>query len=802
MANRLCLNCFNVKGDFQVCPKCGYTEGTPAEQPHYLEPGTILNGHFIIGTVIGAGGFGITYKCYDSTLGVMVAVKEFYPVGLVNRAPGNNTVQLLSNDKKKQYKQQIKRFLVEAQSIAQFGKAKDIVNVYDYFEANNTAYIIMEYIDGILLKDYIEKKGKIPVDNALMIVRLIIESVKKIHSMGIIHRDVSPDNIFIDSSDTVKVFDFGAAILNTEDTSLSVDKIIKIGYSAPEQYRENSRQGFFTDIYSIGAIFYHMITGIKPIESTEREFKDTLKSPRELGIEIDLNIDKAIMEAMAVQPELRFQGIQQFEEALDGKRLAQYPKVTLRRRKLKRNLIMVASLVAILAISLGVVAMRANKGYVDNVLKPTLEAPSDTVTIWVDSEEMENAFLNYTNSTFYNNNKDSTTNVDQKRALEEFNKVKYEIVNVTDEYDSMDAALESVKGTENMPDIFLTDNVTDVESYQPLNLKEYLYGLRLQDDNEIQKILYMTNEKIYKYTSDYSTYFNENYEVPTAFDVVVMYMNCDSSDVKLSEYEKAGAAGITVSSLVDKVNSNGTIDIEEVIKANKDGSEHTYFANNTDKLIGACASENFDKANPSCDTNNELYKEISSINSDTITNYSWARLNKNKNSGTTTASTDKSSDSKTNYAVDVNSPDNSKMYGNSVIAGVGYRNFYYKTDISKFVSKTANDINVPYKVCIPLVNNHMIVSLKGKLAINGNLTENEELAAVRFVYYATQQEYTDSSAGNPIPITEKKYEEFFNFIKVFGEYDSFNLKKLIDSEYPCYVLGKNLKGSESTESDK
>ena len=129
MASELCMNCFSVKGQYEVCPFCGYVEGTPPEQPHYLTPGTILGNHFIVGTVIGAGGFGITYKCFDTTLGVAVAVKEFYPAGLVNRSPGESRVGLLSGDKKEQYGQQLRRFLMEAQSVAQFGKARDIVNV-------------------------------------------------------------------------------------------------------------------------------------------------------------------------------------------------------------------------------------------------------------------------------------------------------------------------------------------------------------------------------------------------------------------------------------------------------------------------------------------------------------------------------------------------------------------------------------------------------------------------------------------------------------------------------------------------
>ena len=282
MASELCMNCFSVKGQYETCPFCGYQEGTPPKQPHYLTPGTILGNHFIVGTSIGVGGFGITYRAYDTTLGVIVAIKEFYPVGLVNRSPGERKIGLLSGEKQIQYQEQLKRFLMEAQSIAQFGKAKDIVNVYDYFEENNTAYIIMEYIDGVLLKDYLEKQGRMEVKTALTIIEPVIEAVKKIHAQGIIHRDISPDNIFIADEEAIKVFDFGAARLSDSKEGMAAEKVIKVGYSAPEQYRDVALQGFYTDIYSVGAILYQMVTGIKPIESTEREYKDELMSPKEL----------------------------------------------------------------------------------------------------------------------------------------------------------------------------------------------------------------------------------------------------------------------------------------------------------------------------------------------------------------------------------------------------------------------------------------------------------------------------------------------------------------------------------------
>ena len=353
MASELCMNCFSVKGPYEVCPYCGYVEGTPPKQPHYLTPGTLLK-NLIVGTVIGVGGFGITYKCYDATLGIIKAVKEFYIVGLVNRAPGERRVGLLSGDKEQQYKERLQRFHMEAQSVAQFGKAKDIVNVYDYFEENGTAYMVMEYIDGVLLKDYLEKQGPMDPEAALGAIMPIMEAVKKMHSKGIIHRDVSPDNIFIASEESIKLFDFGAAQLNETKTGMAAEPVIKVGYSPLEQYRNANRQGFYTDVYAVGAILYQMLTGMAPIESTEREFKDKLKSPREVGVKISANADRAVMEALAVRPELRFQGIQQFQDALLNKRIAEYPKDKLRRKKRKRYAVI--GLFATLAVAVGAAA--------------------------------------------------------------------------------------------------------------------------------------------------------------------------------------------------------------------------------------------------------------------------------------------------------------------------------------------------------------------------------------------------------------------------------------------------------------
>lgn len=560
MASELCMNCFSVKGQYEVCPYCGYVEGTPPAQPHCLTPGTILGNHFIVGTVIGFGGFGITYKCYDTTLGITVAAKEFYPIGLVNRSPGQNKVGLLSGEKRVQYREQLKRFLMEAQSVAQFGKAKDIVNIYDYFEENGTAYIIMEYIDGILLKDYLEKQGAMPPEVALSVIMPIIEAVKKIHSKGIIHRDISPDNIFITDEKSIKVFDFGAALLNDSKEGMAGEKVIKVGYSAPEQYRDKSRQGFYTDIYSVGAILYQMLTGKKPVESTEREYKDKMKSPMELGVKINSNVDRAVMEAMAVRPELRYQGIQQFEEALRNKRVAEYPKDKIRRKKRKRNWIIGTTATLILALGVTITLMKTVLRPESEIFDSTINNDT-TITIWVENEDQKKQLEELEERGF---KKGDLDNSEWEKFWKENEKVT---VNVEVQPD-METALANTP-EENRPNMYLTDHVSSAQKEGLVSL-EGLYDELDADEN----YAYLGKETYEQEFSDYT-------ELPTGLDTVLVYScNLETKDENTLE-EKSKV-------IADSVNAS-----EEGIKTIKESDLMGLFQDNS----GATASDNQAKQN-------------------------------------------------------------------------------------------------------------------------------------------------------------------------------------------------------------
>lgn len=212
MLNR-CKNCFEVFDISQsICPYCGYMEGDAPKELFYLSPGTVLSDRYIIGKGIGCGGFGITYLAWDNKLEIIVAIKEFYPGGLVNRIPGQPDIILLSEKQRRQFDAAFARFIEEAQSMAQFSSHNAIVNVFEYFEENKTAYIVMEYLQGTDLAAYMgQNNGKCSYDDTLKIAEKLFDAVEAMHDKGIIHRDIAPDNVMLTSAEYVKMFDFGAA---------------------------------------------------------------------------------------------------------------------------------------------------------------------------------------------------------------------------------------------------------------------------------------------------------------------------------------------------------------------------------------------------------------------------------------------------------------------------------------------------------------------------------------------------------------------------------------------------------------
>ncbi|MCQ4022117.1 MULTISPECIES: leucine-rich repeat protein [unclassified Ruminococcus] len=315
--NNICYNCFNEKGNNQICPHCGYNQQQDREKyPMALPVGTVLGGKYILGRVLGQGGFGITYKAQDYQTKEIVAIKEFFPDTMATRS-NSTAVTAFTQQRDQSFLYGKKCFLDEAKTLAEFIGNPNIVRVYSYFEENNTAYFVMEYVDGISLKTYLENNGgKITLENAEKLLFPIMDALSAVHSKSIIHRDISPENISITKDGVVKLLDFGAARYSFGNESQSLDVILKHGYAPKEQYTRRGKQGPFTDVYSFAATFYKAITGRIPPDSIDRIDDDELIMPSALGCKIPKNTEDVLIKALSVQTADRYQSMGEFKAAL------------------------------------------------------------------------------------------------------------------------------------------------------------------------------------------------------------------------------------------------------------------------------------------------------------------------------------------------------------------------------------------------------------------------------------------------------------------------------------------------------
>ena len=289
------------------------------ENLHCLRKKTRLIGRYTIEKVLGQGGFGITYLGMDELHEKPVAIKEFFPQGIVTRnIEYQDTVTVTFVGEKENYEKGKERFLKEARTMAKFSKDEGIVKALDFFEINNTAYIVMEYLEGITLKQYLRENQRIAPEDLIELLVPLIESLDEIHSQGMIHRDISPDNIMVLPDGRIKLMDFGAARDYTEFGEKSLSIVLKPGYAPPEQYQTHGVQGPWTDIYALCATMYKCITGENPPDAIERVMDDHLKKISAFGIPVLPQIEEAIIKGMSVAANDRYQNVGDFCEDLYG----------------------------------------------------------------------------------------------------------------------------------------------------------------------------------------------------------------------------------------------------------------------------------------------------------------------------------------------------------------------------------------------------------------------------------------------------------------------------------------------------
>ena len=392
--DNLCYNCFREReGQDGPCPYCGFDRAENEKKyPVALRAGTVLNGRYIVGRVLGQGGFGITYLAWDTKLEAKVAVKEFMPNEIATRI--GTTVSIAVESRTEDFTYGAERFQEEARTLAKFMGQPNIAGVTDYFDENDTSYFVMDYIEGISFKTYIANQGgKVSVDDALNVMIPVLRALTAVHAEGFIHRDVTPDNIYITKDGVVKLLDFGSARYSIGDKSKSLDVILKVGYAPKEQYIRRSRQGPYTDVYSCAACLYAAITGFLPPESLERLDKDELVPISQLGIEIPEWLDKAILKGLAIQPEDRFQNAQEFLDAIEQQQVVEVPGAapppdtgagTMNRLAgwvKKRPVLSGVIAAAAVAILVGLSVLTGGGGSGDGGGEPLLPSPVPSITI-------------------------------------------------------------------------------------------------------------------------------------------------------------------------------------------------------------------------------------------------------------------------------------------------------------------------------------------------------------------------------------------------------------------------------------
>jgi len=355
-----CFGCFAELEKAGVCPRCGYDpREDEGRYPMALPQGSILKERYIVGRVLGQGGFGITYAALDFETKELMAIKEYMPGALASR-DSSGTVTSHGGQTTADFINGKQGFLDEANTLVDFSRNPHIVNISDYFEQNGTAYFVMEYVRGRNLKAYVKLMGgRLGQEEANRILLPIMEALGEVHAKGLVHRDIAPDNIIVTAEGSAKLIDFGAARYSTGEKSLSLDVILKHGYAPVEQYSRHGRQGAYTDVYAMAATYYYAVTGAVPPDSIDRARGERLIPPSELGAKLDAQTERVLFKALAVEQQDRYRNMGDFVHALRGETVTPAfetkspEKNTESAKKTKKPLIIALAAVLLIALVIG-----------------------------------------------------------------------------------------------------------------------------------------------------------------------------------------------------------------------------------------------------------------------------------------------------------------------------------------------------------------------------------------------------------------------------------------------------------------
>lgn len=316
-----CVGCMKPLTAEGRCAYCGLQQDKYRPIPRCLRPGMCLRDRYVLGRVLGEGSFGISYIAWDCLLDTVVAIKEYFPASLVSRhiseEDEDTNVYIYEKRESQKYQESLKKYLGEAKSLSAYYDLDGIVSVRDFFYANNTAYIVMGYVDGISVKEYVEKNGPIEGEKFLRMLEPVIQSLAKVHQTGVLHRDISPDNMLLTRDEKLVLIDFGAARKENINMTRSMKVVFKRGFSPEEQYRTRGQQGAWTDVYALCATAYYALTGKAPDESIQRVLEDDMPSLTEMtDVDLPMQQKRAFMKGMTVDFHHRYQTMDELYQGL------------------------------------------------------------------------------------------------------------------------------------------------------------------------------------------------------------------------------------------------------------------------------------------------------------------------------------------------------------------------------------------------------------------------------------------------------------------------------------------------------
>ena len=280
-----------------------------------LPPGTVLGGRYVTGMYLGDGGYGITYRALDLMNNSRVAIKEYRPKQFCERSRNRSTLTVLQEE---EFNYGLKHFKTEIEILESLQNIPEVVRYYNSFAENNTAYYVMEFLDaGTLQQRLKERKEPLSYTEAVQLLLPAILAFHRVHELGVLHRDISPDNIFVGKDNSIRLIDFGASRTQTSNYSNSFMPVEKEGYSPPEQHtldRDGKNQGPWSDVYAMTGTIYHSIVGRRPPNSSARLAGDLLDFPT--GNKINEEQEKVLEKGLALNWRERYQDMLSFATGL------------------------------------------------------------------------------------------------------------------------------------------------------------------------------------------------------------------------------------------------------------------------------------------------------------------------------------------------------------------------------------------------------------------------------------------------------------------------------------------------------